>query len=197
MDAQPVQFDVFLCHAHVDAEAVEALGARLSDEDRLNVWLDRWVLVPGERWQQHIARALEQAQTCAVCIGQNTPAGWFREEIEKAIDRQTRTDGFRVIPVILPGGRRDAVDGFLPLRTWVDFSAGVGDGRAFHYLRCGIRGIPPGRYEPQVLVRNDNMDALRAKLQQIRQLHQESLIDKELAIEYQRRVMDNLFDPKG
>src|SRR5919109_1591030 len=92
-------FDVFLCHAHVDAGFIELLVARLADEAQFRIWLDRWILVPGEHWQQEMAKGLEQAKTCAICIGQHTPKGWFREEIERALNRQTKDNSFRVIPV--------------------------------------------------------------------------------------------------
>jgi hypothetical protein len=65
--------------------------------------------------------------------------------VERALDRQAKDDQFRVIPVILPGGSSVFVDGFLNLRTWVDFSAGLADPDAFHRLVCGIQGVPPGR----------------------------------------------------
>jgi TIR domain len=83
-------FDVFLSHAHVDAALVERLGIRLSDEAKLNVWLDRWVLVPGEYWQQKMAKGPNQARCCAVCIGTQTSKGWFRKEIERALNKQVR-----------------------------------------------------------------------------------------------------------
>jgi hypothetical protein len=95
-------FDVFFSHAHTDAEAVETISIKLEDDEAgLKVWLDRWVLVPGEHWQQQMAKGLDQAKTCAICIGRTTPAGWFREEIERALNRQARDKSFRVIPVIL------------------------------------------------------------------------------------------------
>ncbi len=54
-------FDVFLSHAHTEAEAVESIAVKLADEHGLKVWLDRWVLIPGERWQQEMVRGLDQA----------------------------------------------------------------------------------------------------------------------------------------
>jgi hypothetical protein len=87
--------DVFLSHASSDAELVEVLANALVDKEKLNVWLDRWVLVPGQHWQQDMARGLEIAKTCAVCVGNKTPQGWFREEIERAINRQTKDTKFR------------------------------------------------------------------------------------------------------
>lgn len=87
-------FDVFLSHSHTDAAWVEKLAMRLEDHAKLRVWLDKWILVPGERWQQAIARGLHQAKSCAVCISNQTPEGWFREEIERAINRQNKDSFF-------------------------------------------------------------------------------------------------------
>lgn len=53
-------FDVFLSHARIEAEAVESIGVKLEDKHGLKVWLDRWILIPGEHWQQEMARGLEQ-----------------------------------------------------------------------------------------------------------------------------------------
>ncbi|VVB85168.1 TIR domain protein [uncultured archaeon] len=68
-------FDVFLSHSHSDAIVVEALAKQLEDEFKFRVWLDKWVLIPGESWEQEIARGLDQAKSCAVCIGKETPEG--------------------------------------------------------------------------------------------------------------------------
>ncbi len=189
-------FDVFLSHAHPDAEAVELLGARLEDEANLRVWLDRWILVPGEHWQQKMAKGLEQAKTSAVCIGTNTPAGWFREEIERALNLQTIDKSFRVIPVILQDGDRSLIDNFLELRTWVDFKNGLKDNHAFHILVSGIRGIPPGRYSDLMAENKEELLLIRHKLQRIRALRREQLIDDDIALEYQRRILDQIIEPE-
>lgn len=185
-------FDVFLSHAHVDASTVEVLGARLMDEANFRVWLDKWILVPGAHWQQEMARGLEQAKTCAVCIGQSTPRGWFREEVEKAINRQARDAAFRVIPVILPDGDRAIIDGFLELRTWVDFRKGIDDTEAFHLLRCGVAGLPPGRQQSSSVNQDDEGRLIRERLNRIRLLRSEQLIDDDVALEFQRRILDQL-----
>jgi hypothetical protein len=185
------RFDVFLSHPHAEAEAVEAIGARLEDEAGLRVWFDRWILIPGQHWQQEMARGLEQAQTCAVFVGENTPSGWFREEIERALNRQTKDAGFRVIPVILPNGDRGLVDDFLELRTWVEFT-GLDDSDAFHLLVCGVRGIRPGRRKHAKTTQDERLASVKAKLLSIRDLRVEKLIDDEIALEYQRRLLDGL-----
>jgi hypothetical protein len=175
-------YDVFLSHAHVDGALVEQIGIRLADEAKLNVWLDRWVLVPGEHWQQHMARGLGQARCCAVFIGSQTPKGWFQEEIQRALNRQTRDPTFRVIPVILPGGDRSLVDDFLELRTWVDFFDGTKHGQAFHLLLCGIKGLPPGRYEAGPSSSDSTLTSIRDSLVRIRELRQQQLIDEDIAL---------------
>jgi TIR domain len=186
-------FDVFLSYAHTDAEFVEQLGARLEDETHLRVWLDKWILVPGAHWQQEMAKGLNKAKSCAVCLGSATPAGWFREEIERALNRQARENAFRVIPVILPEGSRSSVGDFLELRTWVEFQDGVDDARAFHVLVSGIRGVAPGR-GPSTSggTADERLVEVRETLIRIQVLRQEQLIDNDIAIEYQRRLLDRL-----
>ena len=68
-DDQSKPVDVFLSHAHVDADVVEKLGARLEDESGLRVWLDKWVLVPGKPWQPEMAKAIEQAVRVRYALG--------------------------------------------------------------------------------------------------------------------------------
>jgi len=191
MSSQPQLFDVFLSHAHVDGKLVEELGVRLEDQANIRVWLDRWILVPGEHWQQEMAKGLEQAKTCAVCIGDATPRGWFREEIERALNLQTKKPEFRVIPVILPKGNPSVIDNFLELRTWVHFLEGPQDPRAFHLLVSGVRGTPPGRIKTKVNY-DPGMLTVRETLARIRSLRQDHLIDDDIALEYQRRVLESL-----
>jgi hypothetical protein len=127
-----------------------------------------------------------------VFVGGKTPSGWFREEIERALNRQTKDNGFRVIPVILPNGDRRLTDDFLELRTWVDFKNGLADADAFHLLECGVRGIPPGRRMKTERSQSDELAALKMKLSRIRDLRFEQLIDETVALEYQRRLLDEL-----
>lgn len=188
------KYDVFLSHAHVDAEVVESLATKLADEFGFRVWLDRWVLVPGEHWQQEMALGLDKAKACVACIGQHTPGGWFREEIERAMNRQVKDNSFRVIPLILPDGDPALVDSFLELRTWVDFRKGLHDNYAFHVLRSGIEGVPPGRNPYIDIADKDKVKAVREKLARIRLLRSERLIDDDIALEYQRRLLDQLME---
>jgi len=184
-------YDVFLSHSHEDAEIVEALCVRIEDEAELCVWLDKWVLIPGEHWQQAMAKGLHEAKTCVVCIGKKTPRGWFKEEIERALNRQTKDSSFRVIPVLLPDADVSVIDDFLELRTWVNFKDGLNDLKAFHILSCGIKGIPPGRL-PQDEEPDADLNNIQTKLTHLRKLRKRHLIDDDIAVEYQRRLLDKL-----
>jgi hypothetical protein len=186
------RYDVFLSHSHLDAEWVEQLAAELEDTHQLTPWLDRWVLVPGKPWQPDMARGLEQATSCAVFLGARTPSGWFEREIEKALNRQTTDETFRVIPVLLPGALQTVAEklqgSFLELNTWVDFGSSNSD-QAFHLLVCGVKGTPPGRFVPSTagdVVRQETVD----KLSKLRDLRAASLIDDAIATEKQGKILD-------
>lgn len=192
-------YDIFLSHSHRDADMVEALAQKLEDDAGFQVWLDKWVLVPGGHWQQEMAKGLNVARTCAVCIGENTPRGWFQEEIERALNRQTRDNSFRVIPLILPTGNEAIIDNFLELRTWVDFRSGIDDPTAFNYLISGIMGVPPGRItvikqDKDNLVNEEYLVEIKQHLARIHVLRRDGLIGNEIALEYQRKILDKMID---
>jgi hypothetical protein len=185
------RYDVFLSHSHLDAEWVEELAKRLEDERQICSWLDRWVLIPGEPWQRAIALGLEQAASCAVCLGEDTPQGWFQNEIGKALNRQAKDSAFRVIPVLLPGANANLIKTlqdtfFLDLNTWVDFRKHSDPERAFHLLTCGVKGVAPGRWMPP--------EAMIQKLQQLRQLRQGRLVDDTVVLDIQRKIVEKLLD---
>ena len=196
---QEIIYDIFLSHSHRDADVVEALAQKLEDDAGFQVWLDKWILIPGGHWQQEMAKGLNVARTCAVCIGENTPRGWFQEEIERALNRQTRDNSFRVIPIILPTGNEAIIDNFLELRTWVDFRSGIDDPIAFNYLISGIMGVPPGRItiinkDRDNLVDEEYLVEIKQHLARIHVLRRDGLIGNEMAIEYQRKILDKMID---
>ena len=190
-------YDVFLSHSHVDADWVESLAKRLEDEHEIRPWLDRWVLIPGKPWQREMARGLEHATSCAVCLGRGTPRGWFENEIEKALNRQTKDGGFRVIPVLVPGANVELVETlqetFLDLNTWVDFGTHAEPDRAYHLLACGVKGVPPGRWTPDATSDSPGKEFVD-KLLKLRQLREASLVDDTVALDIQRKILDKLLD---
>jgi hypothetical protein len=190
-------FHSFLSHSHEDAHWVERLAGRLADECRFRVWLDRWILVPGKSWQQAMARGLEEAATCAVCIGESTPQGWFQQEIERALDLQTRNPEFRVIPVLLPGASAEVIPGFLSLRTWADFRAGSDADYAFHVLKQGIRGEPVGRWPVNgASVLTDAIAKYEQKILELQRMRALGLHD-EVVVEFERKILDRWLGDGG
>jgi len=193
-----MNIDTFLSHSHDDAPWVEALACRLVDECKFKVWLDKWVLIPGKSWQQAMARGLEESASCAVFIGANTPTGWFKEEIERALDLQNRNPDFRVIPVLLPDAVTDSVPGFLSLRTWADFRSGQDQDYAFHVLRQGIKGEPVGRWHHDEYDINSSQK-LRLHENKIKELaHFRSLgVHEQVIIEFERKILDKWLETGG
>lgn len=191
-------FDVFLSYSEEDASWVEELAKRLADEGGCHVWLDKWILIPGEPWISARAEAIEQARSCVVCIGETTPINWFEQEIQKAIHRQKREPNstFRVIPVLLPNAKSDDVranlKNFLELNVWIDFRKFDYD-YAFHLLMSGIRGEAPGRWpREEVAVFSKEMIAEK-KLRQLKRFSLEGIVDDSLVVEYQRQVLAKLW----
>ncbi len=130
-----------------------------------------------------------------MCIGKKTPQGWFREEIEYALNRQTVDDSFRVIPVLLPNADDSIVkNSFLGLRTWVDFKDGIENKSEFDRLIHGIMGKSlDRRLRKEHKYKNDRlfMD-VKNTLTQIQDLGE--IIPEELADEYRRKLLDRLID---
>jgi len=98
-------------------------------------------------------------------------------------------EAFRVIPVLLPQADPLIIDQFLELRTWVRFDLGLDDGAALALLLSGIRGVPPGR--PSMPI-DDVVGNARNRLLQIKRFLVDDLIEREVALEYQRKIIDDI-----
>jgi len=134
------EYDVFLSHNSADKAAVEAVARRLREETKLRPFLDRWHLVPGESWLPALERAVKGSKTVAVFFGAEGMSAWHEEEVSLAlVHAAAQKNEKRIIPVLLPGARKEDVDGFLGLRTWVD----LGEEGGFSRLVAGIEGRGP------------------------------------------------------
>jgi TIR domain len=123
------------------------LGARLRSAG-FNPFLDKWHLIPGEPFQPGLAEALDASACVAIFLGQSGSGPWHNQEMQYALNRAVRTrNDYRVIPVVLPGSDPSQIDGFLGLRTWVDFRPGLDDELAFRRLVAGIKGVAPDSAE--------------------------------------------------
>ncbi len=144
-DRSVPQFDVFLSYHWRDHAHVEALAQRLR-EQKLEVFLDRWYLTPGQSWPKTLETTLASCRAVAICLGQGEMGPWQQREQYLALERQVaaerRGQRFNVIPVLLPGAEPPL--GFLSQNTWVDFRARVDDPFLLHTLVNAVHGQPPG-----------------------------------------------------
>lgn len=192
-------FDVFLSHDHRDAGCVDELGRTLAEKYGFKVWFDRWILIPGESWQQAIAKGLNETATCAVCVGRHTAQGWFRQEIERALNIQASNPSYRVIPILLPDATEallaQVMPAFMDLRTWVDLRPGKKDPYALHILTHGIRGQVPGPWPPLSSAVPLNIDATLDEIERdLRALERlKPLLHETVIIEYERRILSRRF----
>lgn len=146
--AQRGRVDVCLSYSATDSAWAENLAKRLRDEYGFRIHLDKWVSLAGQFSQQAHSDGIDQASCCIVCIGEQTPVNWFKQEIQRALDRQSKEPSFRVIPVLLPDAKVVNVRDFPELRVWVDFRS-LDQAYAWHLLVCGVKGIPPGPWPPR------------------------------------------------
>jgi hypothetical protein len=120
---------VFLSHSTADKPAAENLARRLAEEG-IEAWLDKWNLIPGASWQPAIEDALKECESCAVFVGPEGLGPWQTEEMRLAINRRVcdSAQRFRVIPVLLPGAKRESLPELLVNTTWPPPTAFTGRG---------------------------------------------------------------------
>ncbi len=85
--AAPRPLRVFLCHSSSDKALVRRLYRRLQSEP-VDPWLDEDKLLPGQDWDQEIARAVRAADVVLVCLSREAVnrAGFVQREIRYALD---------------------------------------------------------------------------------------------------------------
>lgn len=116
--ADSFKHDVFLSHNHADKPRVQRLAERLKAEG-LRVWLDEWVIKPGDIIALKVDEGLEQSRVLLLCISPAALAsGWVALERSTAVHRDPSNAGRRFIPLLL--GECDLPD-TLRRYKYVDF----------------------------------------------------------------------------
>ena len=133
-------YDVFLSYNSADHGLVEDIARKLRD-DGLELFLDRWNLAPGTLWRSKLEKTLGSCKAVAVCVGPGEMGSWQQREVDVALDLQSKSVNFPVIPVLLPGCEPPL--GFLRQLTWVDLRTQPLD-QGIAILIKGVRGEPPG-----------------------------------------------------
>ena len=186
-------YDAFISYSHDNEDIVEDIAGRLKEEESLEIWLDKWRLIPGDSWQQEMAHGLEKSRSCVVCIGSDKPSGWHKEEIQHALSIKIGKDPtFRVIPLHLPGSKSEYVENFLSNRLWVDISDESKLDEGIYRIVCGIRGLQPGTYSSKKRITENPIQSfdIEEMLRRFNLYRQKGLICEEIHREYQRKVLD-------
>jgi HEAT repeat protein len=101
MGDQGIEYDVFLSYSSKDKEVVHALANRLRG-DGVRVWLDDWVIQPGDAIGMAIARGLETSRTLVMCM---SPAyfesEWGKLEHHSILFRDPINAQRRFLPVLI------------------------------------------------------------------------------------------------
>jgi len=142
---QPDIFDVFLSYTMPIWRLLKRLHPALRSAASLP-WLDIWNLVLAKPFQEHMNRQFSTLAHLALFASARRIPGLGRPrncEPRSSAEFKPRV-GFRVIPVLLPGARKENIDipRFLARSTWVVFKETVTE-PAFETLISGIAALPP------------------------------------------------------
>ena len=95
------EYDVFLSHSSKDKPAVRELAERLKG-DGLRVWLDEWVIQPGDSIPLAMEQGLERSRTLVLVMSQHAFASdWVTLERQTALFRDPANQLRRFIPLRL------------------------------------------------------------------------------------------------
>jgi nucleoside phosphorylase len=81
------RLQIFLCHASADKTTVRELYRRLL-HDGYKPWFDEEDLIPGQRWEIEIPKAVRASDAIVICLSQKSisKSGYVQKEIKFALD---------------------------------------------------------------------------------------------------------------
>ena len=135
----PIAARIFLSYAREDETVVRELYRTLLDAGH-QPWMDTQKILPGERWEDSIRRAIKEADFFLACMSTHSvnKRGVLQKEIRSALDTwQGMLDSdiylvpVRLQPCLVP----DDLSGF----QWVDLFAEDGREKLFRAIREGLR----------------------------------------------------------
>src|SRR3954468_17958084 len=109
---------VFLSHSSADSAGAKAV-AQLLRNTGVDVWLDLDQLMPGEEWQKALENALQDSSHFVVLVGDAGVPRWVDREVRYALDRNTQDPAYRVIPLLGPGSKENALPLFLQQQQYL------------------------------------------------------------------------------
>jgi len=110
------RLQVFLCHSSADKGGIRNLYDKLK-ADGIDPWLDEKKLLPGQKWELEIQKAIDATDVVVVCLSRESvnKAGFLQREIKLVLDKaDEKPEGtIFLIPVLL-----EQCDVPLRLRQW-------------------------------------------------------------------------------
>ena len=88
IDKEPTEpLRLFLCHAKEDKDSVFELYKRLA-KSGTQPWLDQKNILPGQKWELEIRKALRESHIVIVCLSKQSTGkrGYIQKEIKEALD---------------------------------------------------------------------------------------------------------------
>jgi TIR domain len=119
---------IFIFHASADDGFVAELRQRL-EALQLSVWVDSRSLRGGSKLAPEIEMAISEASHVVAVLSPSTVnSPWVRREINQAleVEKGRQGDGFRVIPLLLPGITPGALETWFPEEPLPGLLAGLG-----------------------------------------------------------------------
>jgi hypothetical protein len=95
------EYDVFICHSSLDKKPARELAEKLK-KDGLRVWLDEWVIQPGDSIPLAIEQGLESSRTLVLFMSAHAfLSEWVTLERQAALFRDPTNQKRRFIPILL------------------------------------------------------------------------------------------------
>jgi formylglycine-generating enzyme required for sulfatase activity len=133
---------IFLSYAREDETQVRGVYRRLRDAG-FEVWMDKINLLPGQRWQQEIPRAIRSSDFILIFFSKHSVAkrGYIQREFRLALDTlaEMPPDAIHTIPIRLDGCQ--IPEQLRPLQ-WSDLAEEGEFDRIVQALRLGLEQRP-------------------------------------------------------
>lgn len=163
---------IFISHSSKDDSFVKELRESLETYG-LVVWADSRNLRGGSKLAPEIEEAIEEARQFLAVISPNTiNSPWVRKEIQKAleVERTRKDEGYRVIPLHLPGIEPSALTLFFdeePVGVRVEIKAG-GLSEAMPQILAALGERLPTDRQPIKEVASQPVEELILKLEDLK-----------------------------
>jgi formylglycine-generating enzyme required for sulfatase activity len=119
--------------------------AQLLRNTGVEVRLDLEQLTPGEQWSKALEQALKDSSHFLVLVGEAGVQRWVDREVRYALDRNTVDPKYRVIPLLGPGAKEDALPLFLQQQQYLKLDWRQPGAAAIQRIAAAILAAPPER----------------------------------------------------